>query len=47
MSTGRLKWAAIISFIIALGGLLIGGLFANREAPPYPEQVTGPDGAGF
>jgi nitric oxide reductase subunit B len=44
MSTERLKWAAIISFIIALGGLLIGGLFANREAPPYPEQVTGPDG---
>jgi nitric oxide reductase subunit B len=44
MTTERLKWAAIISFIIALGSLLVGGLFANREAPPYPGTVTGPEG---
>jgi nitric oxide reductase subunit B len=25
-------------------GLLFGGLFANREAPPYPNRVVGPDG---
>ncbi|MDY0109946.1 MAG: cbb3-type cytochrome c oxidase subunit I [Candidatus Krumholzibacteria bacterium] len=44
MSVEKLKWAAIICFIIALGGLLLGGLVANREAPPYPSQVVGPDG---
>lgn len=44
MSIERLKWAAIISFVIALGGLLIGGVFAAREAPPYPGTVAGPDG---
>src|SRR3990170_1567769 len=45
MTIERLKWAAIISFIVSLGGLLIGGMFANREAPPYPGKVAGPDGA--
>lgn len=44
MSTERLKWVAIVSFIVALGGLLLGGLFANRQAPPYPGSVIGPDG---
>jgi nitric oxide reductase subunit B len=44
MSTETLKRAAIICFIIALGGLLLGGLFANREAPPYPDRVLAPDG---
>jgi nitric oxide reductase subunit B len=44
MSIERLKWAAIICFVIALGGLLIGGVFANREAPPYPGTVAGADG---
>ena len=45
MSTETLKRAAIVSFIIAMGGLLLGGLVANREAPPYPNRVLGPDGA--
>jgi nitric oxide reductase subunit B len=45
MSTKTLKTAAIVCFIIAMGGLLIGGLFANRQAPPYPARVVGPDGA--
>ena len=45
MTTNTLKRAAIVCFIVALGGLLIGGLIANREAPPYPGQVAGPDGA--
>lgn len=44
MSTNTLKRAAIICFVVAMGGLLLGGLFANREAPPYPSQVLGPDG---
>ncbi len=44
MTIERLKWAAVISFIVSLGGLLIGGMFANRETPPYPSRVMGPDG---
>ncbi len=45
MSTKTLKTAAIVSFLIAMVGLLVGGLVANREAPPYPGRVSGPDGA--
>jgi nitric oxide reductase subunit B len=44
MSTKTLKTAALVSFIVAMGGLLLGGLFANREAPPYPGRVISPDG---
>ncbi|MFC1526875.1 nitric-oxide reductase large subunit, partial [Candidatus Latescibacterota bacterium] len=44
MPIARLKWVATICFVLALGGLLIGGIFANREAPPYPGTVIGPDG---
>jgi len=45
MSTNTLKNAAIVCFILAMGGLLLGGFFANREAPPYPGNVVGPDGS--
>ncbi|MBN1569345.1 MAG: cbb3-type cytochrome c oxidase subunit I [Acidobacteria bacterium] len=45
MTINTLKWAAIICFVVALGGLLLGGLFANRQAPPYPNQVVGPEGS--
>ncbi len=44
MSTKTLKTAAIVCFVIAMVGLLVGGLVANREAPPYPGRVSGPDG---
>jgi nitric oxide reductase subunit B len=47
MSTGTLKTAAIVCFVIAMCGLLFGGLFANREAPPYPGRVMGPDGTAL
>ena len=47
MSTDTLKTAAIVCFLIAMCGLLFGGLFANREAPPYPNRVVGPDGTVF
>jgi nitric oxide reductase subunit B len=47
MSTNTLKIAAIVCFILAMGGLLLGGLFANREAPPYPGQVVGPEGSAL
>jgi len=40
MSITKLKWAAIISFVLAMGGLLLGGHFANRQAPPYPGSVA-------
>jgi nitric oxide reductase subunit B len=45
MSTNTLKIAAIVCFLIAMSGLLLGGLVANRDAPPYPHRVVGPDGA--
>jgi nitric oxide reductase subunit B len=45
MSTKTLKTAAIVCFIVAMSGLLLGGLFANREAPPYPGRITAPDGS--
>jgi nitric oxide reductase subunit B len=44
MSTKTLKTAAIACFLIAMVGLLVGGLVANRQAPPYPGGVTAPDG---
>ena len=44
MSTDTLKRAAIVCFFIAMGGLLLGGLYANRNAPPYPGRIAGPDG---
>jgi nitric oxide reductase subunit B len=44
MTTETLKKAAIVCFIIAMGGLLLGGLVANREVPPYPDRVLSPDG---
>jgi nitric oxide reductase subunit B len=44
MSVEVLKRAAIVSFIVALVGLLVGGVLANRQAPPYPGEVVGPDG---
>ncbi len=44
MPTKTLKAAATVCFIVAMGGLLLGGLFANRKAPPYPGLVIGPDG---
>jgi nitric oxide reductase subunit B len=44
MSTRTLKIAAIVCFIIAMGGILLGGMFANRQVPPYPGRVVGPDG---
>ncbi|MBM3318704.1 MAG: cbb3-type cytochrome c oxidase subunit I, partial [Candidatus Eisenbacteria bacterium] len=45
MIVTRLKWAAIVCFVLAMAVLLIGGHFANRHAPPYPGRVLGPDGA--
>lgn len=44
MSIERLKWAAILSFVISLLVLIGGGLLARKELPPYPEKVLSTDG---
>lgn len=44
MSTNRLKWVAIASFVIALGGLLLGGLATMTRLAPYPGKVVDPAG---
>ncbi|MEJ5377313.1 MAG: cbb3-type cytochrome c oxidase subunit I [bacterium] len=44
MSMGRLKWAAIISFLVSMAVLLGGGYFAVEHMPPYPGRVLDPDG---
>ncbi len=44
MSVKKLKWAAILSFIVAMV-VLVGGRFAmHDELPPYPGKVLGPKG---
>jgi len=44
MSTKALRNAAILSFVVALGFLLIGGLYAVDKVPPIPEQIVTGDG---
>ena len=40
MSLEKLKWAAIISFVLSLLILLGGGYFARDRVPPYPGKVV-------
>jgi nitric oxide reductase subunit B len=44
MSIQKLKMAAIISFVVAMLALLIGGFFASRNMAPYPGKVTDLEG---
>jgi len=44
MSLERLKWAAIISFVVSMGVLVGGGYFAREWYPPYPGKVVDPSG---
>ncbi|MBI5241235.1 MAG: cbb3-type cytochrome c oxidase subunit I [Elusimicrobia bacterium] len=44
MSIKFLRWAAILSFFIAMGGLLAGGAHMARRVPPYPGRVLGSSG---
>src|SRR4030042_1508102 len=44
MKLGTLKWAAIISFFVAMAILLGGGVAMKKELPPYPGKVVGSDG---
>jgi nitric oxide reductase subunit B len=45
MSITKLKWAAILSFIVSLVILVIGGLTTTGQLPPYPGRVVDPNGA--
>ena len=40
MSAKGLRNGAIVSFVVSMAVLLIGGRFANREAPPIPGTVS-------
>ncbi|MFH1754284.1 MAG: nitric-oxide reductase large subunit, partial [Candidatus Latescibacterota bacterium] len=44
MSLAKLKWAAIISFFVAMAVLLGGGYFARDKVAPYPGKTVAPDG---
>ena len=44
MSVEKLKWAAIVSFIVSMGVLLAGGFFSLDHLPPYPGKVADPEG---
>ncbi|HTY22006.1 MAG TPA: cbb3-type cytochrome c oxidase subunit I [Desulfomonilaceae bacterium] len=44
MSIKKLKWAAIISFVISLVILIYGGLTTKDQLAPYPGKVVGADG---
>ena len=44
MSLEKLKWAAIICFVVALAVLIGGGALAKKDLPPYPGEVVDPGG---
>ncbi len=44
MNTSSLGKAAVISFVVAMGILLIGGYFALDHVPPIPQRVESPTG---
>ncbi len=44
MSLTKLKWAAIVCFVVAMTVLLGGGYFARDQLAPYPGKIVAPDG---
>ena len=44
MSLNKLKWAAIVSFVVSMLVLLGGGYFAKDRLPPYPGKVVDQEG---
>ncbi len=44
MSVEKLKWAAILCFVVTLVILVAGGLATQDDLAPYPATVVGPDG---
>lgn len=44
MPLSKLKWAAILSFVVAMAILLAGGYVAREQLPPYPQKVVSAEG---
>ena len=44
MSLNKLKWAAILCFVVAMVILLGGGVAMKKKLPPYPGKVVDPSG---
>src|SRR4030043_2087589 len=44
MSLNKLKWAAIVSFLVSILLLLGGGYLAKDRLPPYPGKVEDSEG---
>jgi nitric oxide reductase subunit B len=44
MSLTKLKWAAILCFVLAMAVLLGGGVSMKKELPPYPGKVVDSSG---
>jgi nitric oxide reductase subunit B len=44
MSLNTLKWSAILCFLVAMAILLGGGIYMQKDLPPYPGKVVGPGG---
>ncbi len=44
MSLEKLKWAAVISFVVSMVILIGGGYYAREWYPPYPGKVVDPSG---
>jgi nitric oxide reductase subunit B len=44
MSLNTLKWAAILCFLVAMAILLGGGVYMQKDLPPYPGKVVDPNG---
>ena len=40
MSLPKLKWIAILSFVVAMGIILAGGMVSKDQLPPYPGKVV-------
>ncbi len=45
MAVNKLKWAAIISFVVSMAVLLAGGYSAMDHLPPYPGKVVDSSGS--
>jgi nitric oxide reductase subunit B len=44
MSLNTLKWAAVLCFLVAMAILLGGGVYMQKDLPPYPGKVVDPNG---
>ncbi|MFQ6048211.1 MAG: nitric-oxide reductase large subunit [Phycisphaerae bacterium] len=40
MVSARLRWGALVSFVVSMSVLLIGGAFNRQRVPPYPQRLV-------